>query len=250
VLALSLADRGFEPRSGQNNNYKISICCFSAKHTALRRKNKDWLARNQNNVSEWSDMSTRGLLFQWDSTIKIQLSKLVKKKADLIIISLKINLFSPWYSCQIAELAINYNHSLTHSSNTFSTIECGCGLDGLIAVKTGSSWQQSDGSWVPNYFTVCNRLLSQLNQDWVRYPIPIKFVSTVINERLGFFPINNFFNESYHYGIGWVWLPLPIEFVSNKQEVILFSPKCYFTPQIKVTTRKSWDILEMGIRHP
>jgi hypothetical protein len=31
---------------------------------ALRRKTKDWLARNQNNVSEWSDMSTRGLLFQ------------------------------------------------------------------------------------------------------------------------------------------------------------------------------------------
>jgi hypothetical protein len=23
-----------------------------------------WLARNQNNVSEWSDMSIRGLLFQ------------------------------------------------------------------------------------------------------------------------------------------------------------------------------------------
>jgi hypothetical protein len=33
------------------------------------------LARNQNNVSDWSDMSTRGLLFQWASTIKkIQLS--------------------------------------------------------------------------------------------------------------------------------------------------------------------------------
>jgi len=28
------------------------------------------LARNQNNVSEWSDMSTRELLFQWVSTIK------------------------------------------------------------------------------------------------------------------------------------------------------------------------------------
>jgi hypothetical protein len=25
---------------------------------------KDWLARNQNNVSEWSDMSTHGLLLQ------------------------------------------------------------------------------------------------------------------------------------------------------------------------------------------
>jgi hypothetical protein len=28
------------------------MCCFSAKHAALRRKYKDWLARNQNNVSE------------------------------------------------------------------------------------------------------------------------------------------------------------------------------------------------------
>jgi hypothetical protein len=35
------------------------------------------LARNQNNVSEWNDISTRGLLFQWASTIKIQLSVLV-----------------------------------------------------------------------------------------------------------------------------------------------------------------------------
>jgi hypothetical protein len=35
------------------------------------------LTRNQNNVSEWSDISTHGLLFQWASTIKIQLSVLV-----------------------------------------------------------------------------------------------------------------------------------------------------------------------------
>jgi hypothetical protein len=35
------------------------------------------LARNQNNVSEWSDMHTHRLLFQWVSTIKIQLSVLV-----------------------------------------------------------------------------------------------------------------------------------------------------------------------------
>jgi hypothetical protein len=35
------------------------------------------LARNQNNVSEWSDISTGGLLFQCASTIKIQLSVLV-----------------------------------------------------------------------------------------------------------------------------------------------------------------------------
>jgi hypothetical protein len=77
VLASSTVDRGFEPRSGQTKDYKIGICCFSAKHAALRSKNKDWLAQNQNNVSEWSDMSICGLLFQWASTIKIQLSVLV-----------------------------------------------------------------------------------------------------------------------------------------------------------------------------
>ena len=34
-------------------------------------------AGNQNNVSEWSDMSTRRLLFQWTGTIKITLNVLV-----------------------------------------------------------------------------------------------------------------------------------------------------------------------------
>jgi len=44
---------------------------------ALRKKNKDCLARNQDNVSEWSGMSIRELLFQWASTMKIQLSVLI-----------------------------------------------------------------------------------------------------------------------------------------------------------------------------
>jgi hypothetical protein len=64
VLATSAVDRGFESRSGQTKDFKIGICCFSTKHAGLRRKSKDWLARNQNNVSEGSDMSHRGLLFQ------------------------------------------------------------------------------------------------------------------------------------------------------------------------------------------
>ena len=117
VLASSAVDRGFEPRSGQTKDFKIGICSFSAEHAALRRKSKDWLARNQNKVSEWSDMFTRGLLFLWASTLKIQLSVLVQNKANLIIISLKINLFSPWYSWKIAELALNNKHSLTHFNN-------------------------------------------------------------------------------------------------------------------------------------
>jgi hypothetical protein len=56
---------------------KIGICFFSAKHAALRRKRKDWLARNQDNMSKWGNMSTHGLLFQWASTINIQLSVLI-----------------------------------------------------------------------------------------------------------------------------------------------------------------------------
>ena len=203
MLASSAVDRGFESRWGKTKDYKIDICCFSAKHAALRRKSKDWLALNQDiesewsdtsirvewhvclsgetrlsewsdtsiwvewhvylsgetrlsewsdtsirvewhvclsgetrlsewsdtsiwvewhvylsgvtRLSEWSDTSIRRLLFQWTSTIKIKLSVLVLYKSDLIIISLTINLFSPWYSWKIAELMLNNNHSITHS---------------------------------------------------------------------------------------------------------------------------------------
>jgi hypothetical protein len=59
VLASSVVDCGSESRSGQTKDYTIGICCFSAKHAALRRKSKD-----QDNASEWGDMSIRGLLFQ------------------------------------------------------------------------------------------------------------------------------------------------------------------------------------------
>ena len=56
VLALSAVERGLEPRSGKTKDYKIGICCFS--------DNWHLLARNQNNVSRWGNMSTRGLLLQ------------------------------------------------------------------------------------------------------------------------------------------------------------------------------------------
>jgi len=61
VLALSVVDCGSNPGSAQTKDYKIGICCFSAKHTALRRKNKDWLTQNQDKVSKWGDMTTCGL---------------------------------------------------------------------------------------------------------------------------------------------------------------------------------------------
>jgi hypothetical protein len=52
MLASSAVDRGFERRSGQTKDYEIGICCFSTKQAELRRKSKDWLAQNRDNVSE------------------------------------------------------------------------------------------------------------------------------------------------------------------------------------------------------
>ena len=45
-LSSSAVDRGFEPRSGQTKDSNIGICCFSAKHAALRRKIKDCVGWN------------------------------------------------------------------------------------------------------------------------------------------------------------------------------------------------------------
>ena len=89
MQASSVVDRGFELLSQQTKDYEIGIFCISVKHAPLRRKSKDWLTRNQDNVSEWGDMFIRGLL-------------------------LKINLFSPWYSLKIVELALNKNHSFLY----------------------------------------------------------------------------------------------------------------------------------------
>jgi hypothetical protein len=87
LMMLMLIEYG---RSYQTKDCKIGtgICCFSSNHAALRRKSKYWLAWFPDNVSEWGKVSISELLFQWASTIKV----------DLIIISLNINFYSSWYS--------------------------------------------------------------------------------------------------------------------------------------------------------
>ena len=64
VLVSSAVDRGFESRLGQTKDYAIGIFCFFAKHAALRRKSNAWLDRNQDNVSEWGDITICELLLQ------------------------------------------------------------------------------------------------------------------------------------------------------------------------------------------
>jgi hypothetical protein len=63
MLASSAVDRGFQPRLSQAKDYKIGICSFSVKHAVLRRKNKDWVAQNQDNVSEWEICLSAGCCF-------------------------------------------------------------------------------------------------------------------------------------------------------------------------------------------
>ena len=55
---------GFECSSGKTKDYKIDICCFSAKNAAIRSKSKHWLAWNQYNVFKWSNMPNCGLLVE------------------------------------------------------------------------------------------------------------------------------------------------------------------------------------------
>ena len=63
MLVQNVVDRGFKPWSGQTKDEKIGICCFSAKHVALRNKKKDQLAQNQDIVSKENNMSNGRLLF-------------------------------------------------------------------------------------------------------------------------------------------------------------------------------------------
>jgi len=65
VLTSIVVDRGIEPQSGQTKDYKLVFTSQLKNHAALRsKKSKDWFARNQDNVSKWSDIFSNALLFQ------------------------------------------------------------------------------------------------------------------------------------------------------------------------------------------
>ena len=54
---------GSSPDWVKPKSIKLVFVAFSAKHPALRRKSKDWLAGNQDNASEWGVMSIHRRLF-------------------------------------------------------------------------------------------------------------------------------------------------------------------------------------------
>jgi hypothetical protein len=53
MLDSSVVGRRIELRSGQPKDYEIGMRCFTAKHAPLRRKSKNWLARDQNKVFDY-----------------------------------------------------------------------------------------------------------------------------------------------------------------------------------------------------
>ena len=81
VLTLGAVDLGSS--SGRVKPMTIKLVFVASPlstHAAIRSKSKDWLAENQDNVSECGDMSTHRLLFQRASSIKIQLSVLEQSR--------------------------------------------------------------------------------------------------------------------------------------------------------------------------
>jgi hypothetical protein len=69
VLPLCVVDRRFRTpvdhlRSGQSNNNKTGVFCFSPNHAAIMNKSKNWLDQNQDNASDLSDIAIPRLLFQ------------------------------------------------------------------------------------------------------------------------------------------------------------------------------------------
>jgi hypothetical protein len=94
----------------KNKDYKIGVCWFSAKHAALKSKNKGLLAQNQDNVFVWSDMSSFGKYIyhickpkyhlQGIQTCKIVINFLINTNLNLMKFSKTIC----WFSAKHAAL--------------------------------------------------------------------------------------------------------------------------------------------------
>jgi hypothetical protein len=110
VLASSAVEHGLEPRSGQTKDYKIGICCFSAKHAA----NSEISA-----ISWWDQVN-----YQWDDDDEVRF--ILDKQAELDVYSARL-LKQQSAGRHVAPLghiimipsqpvfALLNNHSLTHS---------------------------------------------------------------------------------------------------------------------------------------
>ena len=104
ALASSAINCGFGLWSGQTNDYKICILQILPEHAVLRSEIKnrfgrylEWCVPEEQHVYHWTVVSVRS------HYSKVQLKVLVQYNTDIII--KESNLFSPWYSWNLAHLA-------------------------------------------------------------------------------------------------------------------------------------------------
>jgi hypothetical protein len=139
VLASSAVNPALEPRSVQTNDYAIGICCFSAKHTTLRQKSKDWLARNNGPFSTTSRNQIKlfRIYFHIRSRFEVLLfwTKIEKKYGNKILL-IDIRFFYEkhqyWYS-SLAQVAVKFNYLNIHYLKTFRV---GRMMDGRVNLAT------------------------------------------------------------------------------------------------------------------
>jgi hypothetical protein len=62
---------------------KIGIWYFSTMNTALRRKSRNWLMWNQDNLSKWYNMSTCGSMFLWASTTCLSSTDIISSNCNI-----------------------------------------------------------------------------------------------------------------------------------------------------------------------
>jgi hypothetical protein len=104
-------DRRFEPRSGQTKDYEIGFYCFSAKNAAFRLRAKTvrlGIRKTCQSGASCLPADCYSMSLHYNNPTK-SVGLLQSGHHHFI----KCNLFSPWYSWQIAHLALKNNHSLT-----------------------------------------------------------------------------------------------------------------------------------------
>jgi hypothetical protein len=62
---------------------KIGIWYFSTMNTALRRKSRNWLMWNQDNLSKWYNMSTCGSMFLWAGTTCLSSTDIISSNGNI-----------------------------------------------------------------------------------------------------------------------------------------------------------------------
>ena len=116
MLASRAVGRGFQPLSGQARDLIFGICCVSAKHTSLRNRRKDCLARNQDNVSDLSDIYTLSFCF---SQIALYQNFLKCTSTSLFFSKNEMSMFQEYLMQQSLKLGgINYNFKWIKVSGT------------------------------------------------------------------------------------------------------------------------------------